>query len=82
LASSDLYPQAFRIDDIIGILFHLEVTPEMIQRWTKDYKTEMKEEGVTPEDILNDKKTEFDALANNCEVVYSNFSKIIMANQF
>jgi GMP synthase (glutamine-hydrolysing) len=81
LASSDLYPQAFRIDDIIGILFHLEVTLEMIQRWTKNYKTEMKEEGINPEDILNDKKTEFDALANNCEVVYSNFSKIIMANQ-
>ena len=81
LASSDLYPQAFRIDDIIGILFHLEVTPKMIQRWTEDYKPEMKEEGITSEDILHDKMTEFEALANNCKVVYSNFSKIIMANQ-
>ncbi len=81
LASSKLYPQAFRIDDIIGILFHLEVTPEMIQKWTEYYKPEMKEEGVNPEDILNNKKTEFEALANNCEVLYSNFSKIIMGNQ-
>ena len=41
----------------------------------------MKKEGITPEDILHDKITEFEALANNCEVVYSNFSKIIKANQ-
>jgi GMP synthase (glutamine-hydrolysing) len=81
LASSDLYPQAFRIDDIIGILFHLEVTPKMIQKWTEDYKPEMKEEGITSEDILHDKMTEFEALANKCKVVYSNFSKIITTNQ-
>jgi len=81
LASSDLYPQAFRINDIIGILFHLEVTPKMIQKWIEDYKPEMKEEGITSEDILHDKMTEFEALANKCKVVYSNFSKIITANQ-
>lgn len=81
LASSNLYPQAFRIDNIIGILFHLEVTSEMIQRWAEEYQSEMKEEKMTPQDILNDKKDEFRALANNCKVVYSNFSKIIKANQ-
>lgn len=78
LASSPLYPQAFKIDDIIGILFHLEVTPNMIKRWTEEYKSEMKEEGVTPADILDDKETEFEDLANNCKVVYTNFSKTII----
>jgi GMP synthase (glutamine-hydrolysing) len=78
LASSDLYPQAFRIDNTIGILFHLEVTPEMIQKWIDNYGPEMKEAGVTAGVILNGKKAEFESLANNCEVVYSNFSKMII----
>jgi GMP synthase (glutamine-hydrolysing) len=78
LASSDLYPQAFRIDNTIGILFHLEVTPEIIQKWIDNYGPEMKEAGVTADVILNGKKAEFESLANNCEVVYSNFSKMII----
>jgi len=78
LASSDLYPQAFRIDNTIGILFHLEVTSEMIQKWMDNYGPEMKEAGVTADVILNDKKAGFESLANNCEVVYSNFSKMII----
>jgi len=77
LASSDLYPQAFRIGNSIGILFHLEVTSQMIQRWTENYGEEMKEFGVTADAILKDKKAYFENLANNCEVVYSNFFKMI-----
>lgn len=79
LACSNLYPQAFRLGNSIGILFHLEVTPEMIQNWIENYGTEMKETGVTADIILNDKKAEFENLAENCKVVYSNFSKIIGA---
>lgn len=77
LASSDLYPQAFRIGNSIGILFHLEVTSQMIQKWTENYGEEMKEFGVTADVILKDKKADFENLANNCEVVYSNFFKMI-----
>jgi GMP synthase (glutamine-hydrolysing) len=77
LASSDLYPQAFKVGNSIGILFHLEVTPEMIRNWTQNYGSEMTEVGVSTDTILNNKKDEFDNLANNCKVVYSNFSKMI-----
>lgn len=77
LASSNSYPQAFRLGNTIGILFHLEVMPEMIQNWIQNYGSEMKEAGVTVDNILNDKKTEFESLASNCKVVYSNFSKIM-----
>ena len=51
----------------------------MIQNWIENYGTEMKETGVTADIILNDKKAEFENLAKNCKVVYSNFSKIIEA---
>jgi len=37
----------------------------------------MKEAGVTIDDILNDKNAEFESLAKNCRMVYSNFSKIM-----
>jgi GMP synthase (glutamine-hydrolysing) len=77
LASSNLYPQAFKVGNSIGILFHLEVTPEMIRNWTQNYGSEMTEVGVSTDTILNNKKDEFDNLANNCKVVYSNFSKMI-----
>jgi GMP synthase (glutamine-hydrolysing) len=79
LASSNLYPQAFKVGNSIGILFHLEVTTEMIQNWIENYGTEMKDTGATADIILNDKKAEFKSLANNCELVYSNFSKMIKA---
>ena len=77
LASSILHPQAFRLGTAIGILFHLEVTPEMIHNWIGNYESEMLETGVTADIILNDRKAEFEGLAKNCKVVYSNFSKII-----
>lgn len=77
LASSNLYPQAFKVGTSIGILFHLEVTHEIIRNWTSNYGLEMTEVGVSPDSILNNKKDEFENLADNCKVVYSNFFKMI-----
>lgn len=77
LASSSLYPQAFRLGSSIGILFHLEVTSRMIHDWTKDYGSEMKEVGVSSDDILDGKNSEFESLASYCKVVYENFSNMI-----
>jgi GMP synthase (glutamine-hydrolysing) len=81
LASSNLYPQAFRLGNSIGILFHLEVTPKMIQKWIENYKPEINETAATADIILNYKKNEFKSLANNCKLVYSNFSKLIKARR-
>ena len=81
LASSNLYPQAFRLGSSIGILFHLEVTSQMIHDWTKDYGSEMKEVGISAGHIINGKNSEFENLANYCKVVYENFTKMINANR-
>jgi GMP synthase (glutamine-hydrolysing) len=81
LASSNSYPQAFRLGSSIGILFHLEVTSQMIHDWTKDYGSEMKEVGISSGDIINGKNSEFENLANYCKVVYENFSKMITAHR-
>jgi len=37
----------------------------------------MTEVGVSTDSILNNKKNEFENLADNCKVVYSNFFKMI-----
>jgi GMP synthase (glutamine-hydrolysing) len=53
LASSDLYPQAFRLGNSIGILFHLEVTSQMIHNRTQNYAHEMNEAGISADVILD-----------------------------
>jgi len=77
LASSYLYPQAFRLGNCIVILFHLEVTSQMIHDWTKNYGSEMEEVAISSDDILDGKNSEFESLANYCKVVYQNFSIMI-----
>jgi GMP synthase-like glutamine amidotransferase len=77
LASSASYPQAFRVRNNIAILFHLEVSFEMVSKWVLEYKSELTKEGIVADDILHNKRFEFEHLANYCKVVYSNFSKLI-----
>ena len=54
LASSAMYKnQAFRIGrQVVGLQFHLEVEPEGIKKWIENYRKELEEEGITPEEIL------------------------------
>lgn len=77
MASSELYPQAFRIGTAVGIQFHLEVNYEMIKRWIHEYRQELNNENIKPENILSDTK-DIEDLYDECKVVYSNFSKLIM----
>jgi GMP synthase (glutamine-hydrolysing) len=76
MATSKLYPQAFRIGSAVGIQFHLEVNREMIERWMKEYDKEIKDENIRTFDIISGKIDE-ESLFNKCNVVYNNFSKLI-----
>ncbi|HZB16306.1 MAG TPA: hypothetical protein VE445_03985, partial [Nitrososphaeraceae archaeon] len=60
----------------IGIQFHLEVNREMIERWLKEYKNEIKDENIQQFDIISDKILE-QKLFDKCKIVYRNFSKLI-----
>jgi GMP synthase (glutamine-hydrolysing) len=79
MASSKLYPQAFRFGSAIGIQFHMEVNGEMIQSWAEEYSQELKRERIELTDLLNHKDHE-KQLLQSCKVVYSNFSKMIKDN--
>jgi GMP synthase (glutamine-hydrolysing) len=77
MASSKLYPQAFRFGSAIGIQFHMEVNREMIQRWAEEYSQELKRERIELTELLNHKDHEIKQLFERCKVVYSNFSIMI-----
>jgi GMP synthase (glutamine-hydrolysing) len=77
MASSKLYPQAFRFGSAIGIQFHMEVNREMIQRWAEEYSQELKRERIELTELLNHKDHEIKQLFERCKVVYSNFSTMI-----
>jgi GMP synthase-like glutamine amidotransferase len=76
MASSELYPQAFRIGTAVGIQFHLEVNYEMIKRWTHEYRQELNNEKIMSENILSDTK-DIEDLFDKCKVVYSNFARLM-----
>jgi GMP synthase (glutamine-hydrolysing) len=77
LATSEIYPQAFRIGTSVGILFHLEIQAKMAQQWVMEYDLELKQEGISKDVILKNRENEFKYLADKCSVIYSNFSKMI-----
>lgn len=58
MASSVKYRnQAFRIgNQVVGLQFHLEVTPEDLNKWIDAYERELKEEKISPEELLADKE--------------------------
>jgi len=53
MASSAMYRnQAFRVGNrAVGLQFHMEVTPEGIERWIEAYREELLTENISPDEI-------------------------------
>ena len=47
-------PQAFVIGRSLGLQFHPEVTPEIMDSWVKAYRHELDEHGVDPDRLLEE----------------------------
>jgi GMP synthase-like glutamine amidotransferase len=54
IAESDVGPQAFVSGRSLGLQFHPEVTPEIMNDWVRVYRHELDAEGVDPDAILAD----------------------------
>jgi GMP synthase-like glutamine amidotransferase len=54
IAESDVGPQAFVSGRSLGLQFHPEVTPEIMDDWVRVYRHELDAEGVDPAAILAD----------------------------
>ena len=54
IAESDAGPQAFVAGRSLGLQFHPEVTPEIMDDWVRVYRHELDAEGVDPDALLEE----------------------------
>jgi GMP synthase (glutamine-hydrolysing) len=54
IAETDAGPQAYVAGRHLGVQFHPEVTPEIMDGWVRTYRHELDEEGVDPEALLEE----------------------------
>jgi hypothetical protein len=54
VADSPAGPQAYTIGRSLGVQFHPEVTPEIMNSWVAAYRHELDQEGVDPDRLLED----------------------------
>ena len=54
LAESPLGPQAFLVDRSLGVQFHPEVTPRIMEEWVRAYPHELDAEGVDPDALMRE----------------------------
>jgi GMP synthase-like glutamine amidotransferase len=52
LAETEVGPQAYAIGRSLGVQFHPEVTPEIMDDWVRAYRHELDEHGVDPDALL------------------------------
>jgi GMP synthase-like glutamine amidotransferase len=54
IAETDAGPQAFVSGRHLGVQFHPEVTPEIMDGWVRTYRHELDDEGVDPDALLEE----------------------------
>ncbi len=54
IAETDLGAQAFVAGRSLGLQFHPEVTPEIMDEWVRTYRHELDQEGVDPDTLLDE----------------------------
>jgi len=54
IAETDVGPQAYLIGRSLGLQFHPEVTPEIMDAWVGSYRHELDAEGVDPDALLEE----------------------------
>ncbi len=78
LAESGLCPnQAFRFKNAYGLQFHLEVTPEMLERWVEVYRIELNEEGINAMILLEETKSRADNYTKLSKQLFTNFFGLV-----
>jgi GMP synthase (glutamine-hydrolysing) len=54
IAETDVAPQAYVVGRNLGLQFHPEVTPDIMESWVKSYRHELDGDGVDPDALLEE----------------------------
>lgn len=83
LASSALTAhQAYRVgESTYGLLFHMEVTPQIVQDMVQVFQPELEQEGLSGAEILNQTKTLLPELRNLARQVFGAWIDLVEARQ-
>ena len=67
IAETDVGPQAYVIGRSLGLQFHPEVTPEIMDAWVGSYRHELDAEGVDPDALLEETRRRAGSSRANAE---------------
>lgn len=70
LASSDRYPQALRVGSAVGVQFHPEVTPGILEGWIRRDGTALLEIGLDPSRFLSEVEVSGEALRDRADRLF------------
>ncbi|MGA9162157.1 MAG: type 1 glutamine amidotransferase [Actinomycetota bacterium] len=73
VAETDVGPQAFVAGRSIGLQFHPEVTPEIMDDWVRVYRHELDADGVDPDALLEETHLRADASRGNAMQLFDRF---------
>lgn len=70
LAESEVGPQVFTAGPHMGLQFHPEVTPEIMEDWVRVYAHELHAEGVDPRGLLAETRTRAEQSRSNAWTLF------------
>src|ERR1700693_1067561 len=73
IADTDVGPQAYVIGRSLGLQFHPEVTPEIMDSWVRAYRHELDGDGVDPDALLEETHRLAPEGGRRSERVFNNF---------
>ena len=73
LADTEVGPQAYMIGRNLGLQFHPEVTPEIMDSWVQSYRHELDGDGVDPDALLEETYRRAPEVRRRTERLFSRF---------
>lgn len=73
IADTDVGPQAYVVGKSLGLQFHPEVTPEIMESWVSAYRHELDGDGVDPDALLEETNRIAPAVRRTSERLFNHF---------
>jgi len=78
LAETDVGPQAYMVGRSLGLQFHPEVTPEIMDAWVQTYRHELDGDGVDPDALLEETRRRAPVSRNLAERLFDRYLDAIV----